>query len=101
MEKNRKQKIIIGSVIIGLLIVIIFSGFIFKSLRTTRKQKLLIEIKNKETEDQKKIIEDKQKDILDSIYYARRIQRSLLPTEKYIARQLARYGESRGKTRDK
>jgi hypothetical protein len=30
------------------------------------------------------IIEQKNKDILDSIAYARRIQHSLMPTEKYI-----------------
>ena len=88
-EKNRKQKIIIGSVVLGLLLVIVFSGFIFKSLRTTRKQKLLIETKNKETEEQKKVIEEKQKDILDSIHYAKRIQMSLLPTEKYIDKILS------------
>lgn len=37
---------------------------------------------------QKKIIEDKNKDIMDSIRYAQRIQRSLLPTEKYIDKNL-------------
>ena len=34
--------------------------------------------------------EEKQKEILDSIFYARRIQRSLLTTEKYIGRNLKR-----------
>lgn len=33
-------------------------------------------------------IEEKQKEILDSIHYAKRIQRSLLPTEKYLVRTL-------------
>ena len=33
-------------------------------------------------------IEQKQKEILDSIHYARRIQSSLLPTEKYLVRAL-------------
>jgi len=32
--------------------------------------------------------EEKNKDILDSIRYAKRIQQSLLPTEKYFARKL-------------
>jgi hypothetical protein len=35
---------------------------------------------------QKEIIEEKNKDITDSILYAKRIQQSLLPTQKYIAR---------------
>ena len=36
------------------------------------------------------IIEGKQKEIIDSITYARRIQNSLMPTEKYIDSQLKR-----------
>ena len=69
-EKNRFQKIVITSVITGLFLVLIFAVFIFRSLRITRHQKV--------------IIEEKQKEILDSIHYAKRIQTSLLPTEKYI-----------------
>jgi hypothetical protein len=37
---------------------------------------------------QKKVIEERNKEITDSIHYARRIQQSLQPTEKYIARCL-------------
>ncbi|MEO6304926.1 MAG: tetratricopeptide repeat protein [Bacteroidia bacterium] len=73
-EKNRFQKIVIVSVLFGLLLVIVFSVFVFRSLRITRHQKT--------------IIEEKQKEILDSIYYAKRIQTSLLPTEKYINKHL-------------
>ena len=39
---------------------------------------------------QKQVLEEKQKEILDSIQYAKRIQQSLLPTEKYIERNLNR-----------
>jgi hypothetical protein len=80
-EKNRKQKIIITSVAIGLLLVIIFAGYVFKTLRATRKQKILIEHKNME-------IEMKQKEILDSIRYAKRIQTALIPSDKYIEKNL-------------
>lgn len=34
--------------------------------------------------------EEKQKEILDSIHYAKRIQQSLLPNEKYISKNLYR-----------
>ncbi len=37
-----------------------------------------------ELEKSKQIIEEKQKEILDSIHYAKRIQKSLLPSEKFI-----------------
>lgn len=73
-EKDRFQKIVIWSVAVGLLLVIIFAAFVFRSLKITRQQKI--------------VIEEKQKEILDSIRYAKRIQTSLLPTEKYIGNVL-------------
>lgn len=81
--EKRRQQVILYSVIGGLAVVLLFAGFIFRTLRTTRKQKQLIE-------QQKHLVEEKQKEILDSIHYARRIQAALLPTEKYIDKSLKR-----------
>lgn len=96
-EKSRKQKVVLGLVSGFLLIVILFAGIIFRSLRITKKQKEIIEVQKSEVEEQKlqvehqkTLVEEHQKEIIDSIYYARRIQRSLLPTEKYIERNLKR-----------
>ena len=93
-EKSRKQNIIIGSVAIGLLLVIVFAGFVFRSLKITRKQKILIEIKNAEKEEQKQIIEEKQKEIIDSIHYAKRIQNALITSEKYIDKILSKLNKN-------
>jgi len=89
-EKEKKQNIVIASVVAGLLLVIIFAGFIFRSLRITSKQKLIIEQKNAETEHQKKEIEEKQKEILDSIRYAKRIQMAQVPSEKRVQSMLSK-----------
>jgi hypothetical protein len=51
--------------------------------RTIRKAKETIML-------QKALIEEKNKDITDSIVYARRMQDSFLPTEKYISQNLKR-----------
>lgn len=40
------------------------------------------------TDKESASVEEKQKEILDSIRYAKRIQQSLLPTEKYIDKKL-------------
>lgn len=88
--EKHKQKLIIWSVVAGLLIVLVFSGFIFRSLQITRKQKKTIEIQKEEVELSKIVIEEKNKDITDSIQYAKRIQQSLMPTEKYIERSMKR-----------
>jgi len=42
-EKSRKQKIIIFSVVIGLLLVVVFTAFVFRSLYNSNKQKKIIE----------------------------------------------------------
>jgi len=96
-EKSRKQKLVIAFVVSGLLLVLIFAGFIFRSLRVTRKQKSLIEHQKQVVEEQKQvvelqknIVEEKQREILDSIHYAKRIQRALLPSDNYIDKQLKR-----------
>jgi hypothetical protein len=39
---------------------------------------------------QKDIVEEKQKEILDSIHYAKRIQKALITSEKYIEKELSR-----------
>ena len=84
------QRIILWSVIAGLLIVVILAGFIFRSLWVAQKQKKVIEEQKQLVDHQKQLVEEKQKEILDSIHYARRIQTALLPTEKYIERSLTR-----------
>ena len=55
-----------------------------------RKRNLLLEEKNFLIEKQKQIVEEKQQEILDSIYYARRIQTALITSEYYDAKQLSR-----------
>ena len=76
-EKAKRQKLIIYSAGVGLVMVLIFAIFIFNRLQVTRRQKIVIE-------GQKQIVEEQKKDITDSIQYAENIQRSLLPTEQSI-----------------
>ncbi len=65
----------------GLLLVALFALFMVQRFRLTNKQKKIIE-------SQKHVIEEKQKEMLDSIHYAKRIQRALLTNEKYIQRKM-------------
>lgn len=67
----------------GVALLLIFGGFMFNRFRVTKKQKNIIQ-------SQKETVEEKQKEILDSIYYAKRIQSALLPTEKYIDKNINR-----------
>jgi len=79
--ESKKQKIVIafiGAIALGIACLALV---VFRSLKTTRKQKNIIE-------EQKIIVEEKNKDITDSITYASRIQNALLTTEAYITKYL-------------
>jgi serine phosphatase RsbU (regulator of sigma subunit)/tetratricopeptide (TPR) repeat protein len=80
-EENKRHLIIMISVIAILLIVVVFSVFLFKRFRITNKQKDIIEI-------QKHLVDEKQKEIIDSINYAKRIQSAILPAASLIKKQL-------------
>ena len=76
-ERNRQNKLLlIGLVIISITLSIAVWAFIQKNKSA------------KKIAAQKKEIEEKQKEIIDSINYAKRIQQSLLPTIKYIAKKI-------------
>lgn len=81
-ELKLRNRVILGIAFLFLLAVL-FGLYVFKEYKNKQKTNLAI-VKQKE------IIEEKQKEILDSIHYAKRIQRSLLPTEKYISKSIQR-----------
>lgn len=56
----------------------------------SEKEAEIERLKNVELKHAHDLIAEKQKEILDSIRYAKRIQQSLLPTDKYIERNLKR-----------
>jgi len=65
----------------GLALFIIISIYAYYRYRDTKKKNAIIAF-------QKEIVDQKQKEMIDSIVYAKRIQQSLLPTEKYIEKVL-------------
>jgi serine phosphatase RsbU (regulator of sigma subunit) len=86
IEKDRIQKFALYG---GLLLLFAGGGVMYNRFRIIRRQKEIIELKNKETEEQKIIIEEKQKEILSSISYAKRLQEAILPPMSLITENLA------------
>jgi len=70
---------VFGALLIACMIA--FSFVVFRSYKQKKRS-------NEKLQSAYNTIEEKQKEILDSIYYARRIQNSLLPSEKYIYKNL-------------
>jgi hypothetical protein len=69
---------------------IIFMIFSFAGMNiryNLTRENYINSLKLKRTLD---LVEEKQKEILDSIYYARRIQRALITSEKYIENKLGK-----------
>ena len=92
---NKRHKIILAFVLFIVLIITGVAIGIFRSLKTTRKQKEVIEEQKKLVEQQKEIVEEKNKEILDSITYAKRLQDAILPPlgiiKKYLPESFVLY----------
>ena len=73
-KEKEKQTIISYGAVLGLLLAVGFAFFVFSRLKITRKQKLLIEAQKGE--------------IVDSITYAKRIQKAILPTPELVSKLL-------------
>lgn len=79
----RRQRIYIYAAIVVLLMTACLAFFIFKIYKTKQRAHKLLEEKNA-------VIEEKNKNITDSINYARRIQNSLITSERYINKHINR-----------
>ena len=93
-ENQRKSTIILFGAL-GLFASATFGTMAFINFRKSKKanliinsQKLEVELKNEEISHQKELVEEKQKEILDSINYAKRIQYSLLASNKLLNENL-------------
>lgn len=75
LQQERTQRF---SLVIGLIIMLVFSGFTFYRFKISMKQKRIIEM-------QKKVVDLNQKKTIDSINYAKKIQRSILPSPEEIS----------------
>lgn len=82
MQTERKKQLITTSSIgLGLISVLLFSIFIYRS--NLQKQKA-----NTEISRQKGIIEERNREVHDSITYAKRIQAAILPPDRLLKEAL-------------
>ena len=83
-DREYKQQLMLYSISAGLLLVLVFSIFVFRSYKQKQKSNNELLVKNEIIEKQKYLVEEKQTEILDSINYAKRIQYSLLASDKLL-----------------
>jgi tetratricopeptide (TPR) repeat protein len=78
------------ALVVGLLLVVCGLLFVINRFRITQKQKKIIEEQKIVVDEAFEKLHEKNKEVMDSIYYARRIQRALITSEKYILKHLDR-----------
>jgi ligand-binding sensor domain-containing protein/serine phosphatase RsbU (regulator of sigma subunit) len=79
-------------VLVSLVAGIFIMRWRTKQLREKQKKlEAIIEQRTSEISSQNEMLEEKNKEITDSIFYSRRIQRSVLPAKEKVAKLLASY----------
>lgn len=89
-ESLRQQKFIRRMVMYFAIAACLLLTLTLIAFNKNKKLNKIISEQRNQTQFQKKTLEEKQKEILDSIRYAQRIQKSLLPIEKNLAKTLQR-----------
>ena len=108
-EHAKQQRYITFSVVGGLILVVMFSFFLYRRFKITQKQNVIIHQQKQEVEKQreladsrriiaeeqrhiiekqKHLVEEHQKEIVDSITYAKRLQQAILPSFNEIQRNI-------------
>lgn len=87
-KAKENQKILSIAIAVVLALTGIFLIIVFMRLKVTRRQKTIIESQKTVVERAHNELEEKNKEILDSIYYAKRIQTAILPPQKLIKKYL-------------
>jgi tetratricopeptide (TPR) repeat protein len=85
----RRQKLMLLSVIFGLFVVGLFSILLYRQFKEKQKANVLLEDQNIEIKSQRDQILYQKKEITDSIHYASRIQKAILPPSKILESKLA------------
>ncbi len=81
-ERIKNKSIQFYFALVGILLLSGLAFFIFRGLKQKNKANLILEGKNKIIEEKSIIVEEQHKDITDSIKYAERIQKAILPPDK-------------------
>ena len=95
VREKQKQQIIFYSVIGVLILVLSFTWFIYKRFKVSQNQKRIIVAQKTTVDHAYQELHEKNKEVLDSIYYAQKIQRALLTPEKYIDKALNKLNKNK------
>ena len=87
--ENKRQRLLIYSFILGLVIVFVFSIILYRQFREKKRANILLEEQNIEIKHQRDMIYLQKQEITDSIHYAKRIQTAILPPDRILEKNLS------------
>jgi tetratricopeptide (TPR) repeat protein len=85
-----RKKVLTWWLLAGALVCIVAATVVFTRFRITQRQKQVIQAQKVLVDEAYEELHEKNKEVLDSIFYARRIQRALITSERYITKSLDR-----------
>ncbi|HXU28706.1 MAG TPA: tetratricopeptide repeat protein [Bacteroidia bacterium] len=83
-EEKKRGAIYIAISIGGIILSVFIALIIFRNYKRSQRAHAIISKQKNEIEKQKHFVEEKNKEVMDSIHYAKRIQRALLTSENYF-----------------
>lgn len=86
--ENKRQRLLIYSFILGLVIVFVFSIILYRQFQEKKRANILLEEQNIEIKHQRDMIFVQKQEITDSIHYAKRIQTAILPPDRILEKNL-------------
>ncbi|MCK4922196.1 MAG: tetratricopeptide repeat protein [Bacteroidales bacterium] len=86
--ENRRQRVLLISVVFGLFVVVIFSILFYREYKEKQKANILLEEQNMEIKHQRDQIMQQKQEITDSILYASRIQTAILPPDAILKKSI-------------
>lgn len=90
-EKLKRQKLVSYSSIVGVVLLLLLVGIVYRSSTQRKKANKYLQSLNNEIQSQNNIIAEKNEEITGSINYAKRIQSSFLTSETYIKQCLSEH----------
>ena len=88
-EEKKRSAWYIAISIGGIFISVFIALIIFRNFKRSQRAHAIISKQKTEIEKQKHFVEEKNKEVMDSIHYAKRIQRALLTSENYFKKHVS------------
>lgn len=91
IERGKKEKTLRYSFLAIMILVAVFSIFVVRRLRISRKQNAIISLQKTQISSQYHLLEQKNNEVTDSINYAKRIQLTLLAHDDFLVNNIGEH----------